>query len=303
MYIKLLTLLILIGNFGQVFAQESFTPSIVEANVCKLVLDHYTKLYKSKETKTSGIIESEDVFHPEFDSREVEGISGKIKTAKIIIDGVKKYFVFHRRWHSWRGEISTGYMIDQNQTSILEEQLKNGSNDKIKPFYPMGSLAYGSNFSWWENLPFQYEKNWYVLEDFGDFYRHNSMRSIHELSLDGSTKKVCTIKIFENFSKKNFGKDFPFFTAYKETVEESLFLLGIVEHHIQKYMLRVQESYMLLCQSLDHGQLIRHGKVEITVGKSKIFNENILMIGSIKIYGVIVNFKHMKIQNLMQLMN
>jgi len=220
MYIKLLTLLILIGNFGQVFAQESFTPSIVEANVCKLVLDHYTKLYKSKETKTSGIIESEDVFHPEFDSREVEGISGKIKTAKIIIDGVKKYFVFHRRWHSWRGEISTGYMVDQNQTSILEEQLKNGSNDKIKPFYPMGSLAYGSNFSWWENLPFQYEKNWYVLEDFGDFYRHNSMRSIHELSLDGSTKKVCTIKIFENFSKKNFGKDFPFFTAYKEAVEE-----------------------------------------------------------------------------------
>ncbi|WP_321777173.1 ankyrin repeat domain-containing protein [Sulfurimonas sp.] len=220
MYIKLITLIILIGNIGQVFAKEPFAPNIVEPNVCKLVLDHYTKLYESKEVKTSGTIESKDVFNPEFDSREIEGIYGNIKTTKITIDGVEKDIVYHQRWHSWRGEISTGYMIDQNQTSILEEQLKSGSDDKIKPFYPMGKLAYGSDFSWWENMPFQYENNWYVLEDFGDFYRHNSMRSIHKLSLNGTTKKVCTIKIFENFSPKNSGQDFPFFTAYKEAVEE-----------------------------------------------------------------------------------
>jgi uncharacterized protein YecT (DUF1311 family) len=220
MYIKLFTLVILIGSLAQVFAKESFAPYIVEPNVCKLVLEHYTRLYQSKKIRTSGVIESKDVFNPEFDSREIEGVSGNIKTAKITIDGVEKYIVYHKRWHSWRGEISTGYIIDENQTSILEEQLKSASNDKIKPFYPMGALAYGSDFSWWENLPFQYENNWYVLEDFGDFYRHNSMRSIHKLSLDGSTKKVCTIKIFENFSPENSGKDFPFFTAYKKAVEE-----------------------------------------------------------------------------------
>jgi uncharacterized protein YecT (DUF1311 family) len=214
MYIKLLTLVFLVGSLAQVFAKDLFTPHIVEPDICKVALEHYTKLYQSKEMRTTGIIKSEDFFYPEFDSREVEGVSGNIKTAKITIDGVEKYFVYHQRWHSWRGEISTGYIIDQNQTSTLEEQLKSGSIDKIKSFYPMD----GSDFSWWENLPFQYKNNWYILEDFHDF--QNSLRSIYKLSLTGSTQKVCTIKIFEDFSPKDSGKDFPFFTAYKKAVEE-----------------------------------------------------------------------------------
>ena len=222
-----ITLFFMCINFT--YAGDAFSPFIVETDdkeVCDLALNHYTDLYKSKSNGTKGIDKSPNVSTPIFIAKQIANVRGDIKTAEADFYGSKKLFVYHGRYHSWRGDIYTGYIINPDQIEALEHQLKENKKDGFSPFYPMGSLAYGSDFSWWENFPFEYQKKWYVLTDFGDFHRHDSQRNVYQILEDGSSRNVCTIKIFQNFDAGKLGDKFPFFTAYKEAVEEIMLSSG-----------------------------------------------------------------------------
>ena len=211
------------------YAGDIFKPYIVDSSdkeVCDLALNHYTDLYKSKSNSTKRLINSPNVITPKFTTRQLTGVRGVIKTAEADFYGSTKLFVYHERSHSWRGDIYTGYIIDPDKIEALENELKKNKKDLFSPFYPMGSLAYGSDFSWWENLPFKYHNKWYVLADFGDFHRHDSQRNVYQILDDGSSQNVCTIKIFQNFDASKLGDTFPFFTAYKKAVEEIMLSPG-----------------------------------------------------------------------------
>jgi len=211
------------------YAENLFKPYIVNSDdqdVCNLALNHYSDLYNSNNNATEGLNRSENVSIPKFNVRNIKNIPGNIKTAEADFYGVKKLFVYHGRSHSWRGDIYTGYVINPDQMEALENQLKIKNKDDFKAFYPMGSLAYGSDFSWRENFPFQYKNNWYVLADFGDFHRHDSLRNVYRIMEDGGSKRVCTIKVFQNFDDAKMGKTLPFFTSYKKAVEEIMLSPG-----------------------------------------------------------------------------
>lgn len=218
--ISAITLYTLCINFA--CAKAVFKPAVIESHeqeVCDLTLAHYSDIYHSKSIMTEGLSPSQYVSIPEFVSREIDGISGKLKTAKADFYGSEKLFVYHQRSHSWRGDIYTGFIIDPEQIKVLEDQLAN-SKGELSPFYPMGTLAYGSDFTWWENLPFSYKNKWYVLGDFGDFHRHDSVRHVYRISKEGTAQKVCSLKIFQNFDETRMGKQLPFFSAYKRAVEK-----------------------------------------------------------------------------------
>jgi len=218
-----ITLFFMCINFT--YAGDVFSPFIVDSDdkeVCDLALNHYTELFKSKSNGTKGLNDSQNVSTPKFISRQIANVRGDIKTAEADFYGSKKLFVYHGRSHSWRGDIYTGYIINPDQIEALESQLKENKKDGFLPFYPMGSLAYGPDYSWWENLPFKYQNKWYVLADFGDFYRHDSKRHVYQILDDGSSRNVCTIQVFQNFDAGKLGDKFPFFTAYKKSVEEMM---------------------------------------------------------------------------------
>ncbi|AQQ68348.1 hypothetical protein Mag101_12415 [Microbulbifer agarilyticus] len=201
---------------------ETFKPYIIESSdsdVCNLALNHYSELFKSKQRSTEGLKKSKGVTFPEFSLREVSNGRGNLKTAIVDFYGSQKMYVFHERSHSWRGDIYTGYIIESEEIDVLESHLIERKTDVFVPFYPMGALAYGSDFSWWENLPFQFKDKWYVLTDYGDFHRHNSQRSVYQIQQDGSSKNVCTVKIFQNFDD-GVKESLPLFTAYKRSVEQ-----------------------------------------------------------------------------------
>ncbi len=189
-------------------------------------MEHYIDIYNSKKGGTNGLIQSEGINHPAFSSERIEGVRGVVKKSFITCKGKSKILVYHEQSHSWRGDIYTGYVVEPHQMSELLPKLKKYTKDGIKPFYPMGALTYGSTFSWWENFPFEYQGEWYVLEDFGDFDRHDSLRRVHKLVDSSHSQEACKIKIFQNFDEKVSADELPFFTAYKKSLEKMLLSPG-----------------------------------------------------------------------------
>lgn len=215
---------ILMGAFsaGSASSNEPFEPTMVESDggkVCEVVLAHYTSAFNSDDQGTSGLLQSPEIDHPESRRRKVDGIRGQLRTMEASIEGADKLFVYHGRSHSWRGHIFTGYLIEPDEIDALEEQIASGDDSGIAPFYPMGSLAYGANFSWWENLPFEHRGQWYVLADFRDFPRHEGLRNVYRIGADGAVDRVCRVKIFQNFRADQSGGDFPFLAAYNRALE------------------------------------------------------------------------------------
>lgn len=206
-----------------------FQPYIIDSSdrdICELTLNHYKDIYNSRSVRTAGFGASQKVIVPEFTVVQADGVQGAIKISESDFYGTTKLFVYHERFHSWRGQIYTGYIINPEDVDALKDQLKHKEKGSLTHFYPIGSLAHGSNFSWWENLPFKYRNKWYVLEDFGDFYRNDSKRNVYQIFVDGSSQSVCTLKIFQNFDTAKFSDTFPFFTAYKKAVEEIMLSPG-----------------------------------------------------------------------------
>jgi len=205
-------------------AEDTFSPYLLEpaANpVCGFALKHYADQFDGSATETIGVTRSRDVEVPFFTTQEVRGQRGRYQTASISIEGEKKVVAYHERSHSWRGEIYTGYMFSPDDSKSLEENLENAD-----VFYPMGRLKYGSDFSWWENFPFKFQGKWFLLGDFTDYHRHDSVRDVYQLHRDGTSTKVCSVKIFDNFdSKEDFAKH-PFFAAYKKAVESIMLSPG-----------------------------------------------------------------------------
>jgi uncharacterized protein YecT (DUF1311 family) len=201
-----------------------FKPRIEYSNgdpVCDVVLQHYTKIFLSDTQETRPLEASEKVIYPGFESVDAgEGFRGSIERAKINIDGIDKLLVYYSRSHSWRGDIFTGYLIDDAGLPELVAELKTKDEASVKHFYPFGSIAYGPYYTWWDNRPFKFNGKWYALADYRDFDRHDSIRPVYQVSSSSDVNKVCEIKIFENFDPDKLGKSLPFFTAYRSSLEK-----------------------------------------------------------------------------------
>lgn len=207
-------------------ASEAFKPFIQEGNnlpVCQLALKHYQNIYESSDNTTTGIKSSREVYIPELSPADMQDTQGTLETTTIEIEGQQKTIAFFSRELGWRGLIYSGYMISAGDLENLKKQIKESDEGgEIKHFYPMGDLAYGSNFSWWLNMPFQYQSNWYVLGDFRDFSRHNAIRYVYKLRADSSSEKICAIQIYKNYEPKKSNEGLPYFAAYINSLETML---------------------------------------------------------------------------------
>ncbi len=212
---------------GPVYSADVFKPFILEtagSPVCDLVLSHYSDLFKSKGHDISSLA-GPFVQNVRLETREVEGIRGEVTIGNINIDGKNKVIVYHSWSFNWINDSHTGYIIDSEQISTLEEQLKTGKDLGIFPFYPLNSNRYNSSV-WLKNIPFEYKGKWYLLFEYDNFYRENSVRTVHEISSSGVAKEVCKLKIFKNFSTEKSGHEMPFLSSYRDALENIMLSLG-----------------------------------------------------------------------------
>ena len=210
-------------------AEELFTPRLLsgeDLSVCSQVLKHYQDLYKSPNMTTTRISATDELQIPEFAVHKLPN-DESLYTTKIQIDGKEKTIVYYERWLGWRGQIYTGYMVDSSEeTKLIANLEKNESTKDFKKFYPVGTLKYGGDFSWWFNLPFQHKDQWYVVEEFGDFSRHNSIRDVYQIHSDSTSSKVCSLQIYKNYEPKKNNENLPYFAAYISATENILLSPG-----------------------------------------------------------------------------
>lgn len=214
--------LLVFGSLNLTFAKP-FQPYLIQNKdepVCKLALEHYTKLFNSDAQETTGVIKADNIFLPTYQTETAQGVRGKLKIAKVKVNNSDKLIVYHiRAEHGWRGDNYTGYIIDPSEKNTLIEQIK-----KIHtPFYPTGSHGQRASYSWNMTYPFSYKDKWYVVDDNGKFT--NPSRVVDQVFIDGY-KRACVIKIFENYDPKKYAKEFPFFTAYRNALENIMISTG-----------------------------------------------------------------------------
>lgn len=202
-----------------VYGAAFFQPHITEGQnepVCGAALNYYNTAYYSK-AQTLEPLAADKISRPSFTLVESFGDEGALTKASINIDGQEKVLVYYRRMHSWRGDIFTGYLINPEQLSTLVEQIKSGNQTSIKPFYPQAD-----EWAWRLEVPFLYEGKWYLDDTQPAFDANDGVRGIFRLYADGSSVKVCKLRIFEKFNSGNKLQTsaLPFFSAYVKSMEE-----------------------------------------------------------------------------------
>ncbi|SFM00418.1 ankyrin repeat domain-containing protein [Halanaerobium salsuginis] len=126
-------------------------------------------------------------------------------------DRSKKRLVYYVRWHSWRGKIYTGYLVDQDETNLLELDYEKNPQ---KLFYPNDKLAYGYYWSWWINNVFQYQGSYYYLDESNKFDRNSGLRNIIKINSDGSLETIARLKIYMSLKEILSKQEFAFYKAY-----------------------------------------------------------------------------------------
>jgi uncharacterized protein YecT (DUF1311 family) len=225
---SLLSVLILLTSLS-VTANNTFTPTLLtgeDNSVCSQVLKYYQDLYNSQKMTTTSISSTEELPIPEFTTNTLPN-DESLHKAKIQIDNKEKIIIYYARWMGWRGLIYTGYLVDSAEEAKLTAALQaKESTKEFQHFYPVGTLKYGSNFSWWLNFPFQYNNQWYLVEDFGDFTRHDAIRDVYQIHADSSSSKVCSLQIYKNYEPRKNNEELPYFAAYINSTENILLSPG-----------------------------------------------------------------------------
>ncbi len=201
-----------------VFANTMFVPHIVSSNddaVCEYALQHYTAFFNGVARNTTGVQKSREVYMPTFSSISAEPERGQFNIALIDFYGEKRELIYYSREHSWRGDVYTGYLVEPDPEKTIREKISSGI-----PVYPVGSTEKSGGYSWNKNVPFKYKNKWYITADEGDIARSNLVRDVYEIERSGSSKKVCSIKLFEIFDSSEEYQAYPFFAAYKKAVEK-----------------------------------------------------------------------------------
>ncbi len=198
-----------------VHAAAIFEPHIIEGQnspVCGVALNYYSKSYQSKAASLEPL-SGDNIVRPSFSVLESFGVEGAIIKADINVGGQARVLLYSRRMHGWRGDNFEGYLISPEQVPDLVDQIRQGKETAIKPFY---------GTAWRQETPFQMNGEWYLDETVPAFDENNGERNIFRLLGDGTIEKVCQIKIFESFDAKKVthSSELPFFSAYVRSMEK-----------------------------------------------------------------------------------
>ncbi|MEN0036544.1 MAG: ankyrin repeat domain-containing protein [Cellvibrio sp.] len=205
---------------------NAFEPYIIEGDsesLCGLALDHYRKAFRSNQTVVTELV-SEEIKVPEFTITPLEQDAGVLQMANIAIDGKQLILAYHKRMHSWRGDIYSGYLVSHGDLPDLVRQLETGGEaGAIKPFYPAAG-----GFAWIQEIPFEYKGNWFLTESGSNFDENNGLRNVFSVDSAGGSTKVCAIKIFDSFdvTKIENSSSLPFFSAYVKSMERIMLSPG-----------------------------------------------------------------------------
>lgn len=210
-------------------ANYYFLPQVIEskdAELSNLIRDFYLEKFVSAAGNSSlsdlNIDSNQVEFSNSFKHKKIKWLDWKLlnkldKDSYLIYselkfkDGTPKRLVYYIRWHSWRGKIYTGYLVDQDEANLLELDYEKTPQ---KFFYPNAELAYGYRWSWWINNVFQYQGNYYYLDESDKFDRNAGLRNIIKINSDGSLEKVARLKIYMSLKEILSKQEFAFYKAY-----------------------------------------------------------------------------------------
>ena len=205
-----------------------FLPQVIESKNVKLsniIKELYIKKFLSDDSSStisklnidSGNVE----FNNDFKHKEIKWLNWELLNdlgdgAYLIYrditfkDGVEKRLVYHTRWHSWRGKIYTGYIINKGEDILKTNYYENSE----KFFYPSNGLSAGGSWSWWINNVFEYEGNYYYITEFDNFNKNSGIRYIVKINSDGSLEVVAKLKVYMSLNEILAQKYFSIYKAY-----------------------------------------------------------------------------------------
>jgi hypothetical protein len=185
---------IVVANNNNDLDSYFFLPQVIESKnveLSNIIKEIYVKKFLSNDSSSTiselNIDSSNVEFNSDFKHKEIKWLNWELlndlgEDAYLIYrditfkDGVEKRLVYHTRWHSWRGKIYTGYIINKEKE---EDILKiNYYENSGKLFYPSNGLTYGSSWSWLIYNIFEYECNYYYITEFDTFNKNSGIRNI-----------------------------------------------------------------------------------------------------------------------------
>ncbi len=218
---------------GNNLASYLFLPQVIDSKNVRLsniIKELYVKKFLSHESSSTisvlNIDSNKVTFKNDFKHKEIKWLNWKLLADlgegayliyKDIIfkNGVKKRLIYHTRWHSWRGKIYTGYLLDKEKKDLKDIlELDYDEPNSANFFYPCNGLTYGTYWSWWINNVFKYRDNYYYISEVDNFDRNSGIRNIIKINSDGSLEGVATLKVYLSLNELLANKDFTIYKAY-----------------------------------------------------------------------------------------
>ena len=210
---------------------KPFRPHIIDGGddpVCQVALDHYIKIYNSPDKDQSDPLDSDEIFRPTLIPENDERMWAQLRKAKIHIDGEDRILVY-ATWLHRVLFVHGGYLIRPDQMKFLEQKFLGREYrtiedpEVIEPFFPTIAKKWNWDWSRYESIPFRYKGEWYLEEENGAYSfalpDNSTVKNYYKMDFRGRTTKVCSIQTFERFERETGRREFPFVTAYQQTIE------------------------------------------------------------------------------------
>lgn len=203
-------------------AESPFAPHFLGVNddpVCPLVLQHYTRLFKSQAQESSSHLRSGKIKSAQFEARHFFDLPNHLLISEAKLNKKRRLVVYDEYMPGYSDIVHNIYVIKHDKLLDLANRIS--KKKKSHDIDPDSAISFRDVLMGGDDVRvFIHRNNWYVLADSTVFLRDEGVRIIYRLEPDGPAREVCSIQIFKNFNPGQPPGDLAFYATYVNLLEE-----------------------------------------------------------------------------------
>lgn len=212
---------VLLSGHASVSAEATFVPHLVGTNddpVCRIILQHYTRLFESQIQESNANVESDQIIHPEMQSVNFAKYGQTLHLSDVKFQGEPRVIVYEEHMVRYDHEVFDIFVVKHDDIFEFAKQLSEGGTYDDE--HPLSSLSFISTSMNLDNVfIFSYLDRWYALADPTVFLDDDGIRIVHELKASGRAGEACQIQVFKKFEPDNPPPGLIFYAAYVRLLE------------------------------------------------------------------------------------